>query len=81
MRPKGQRGDPEPDLDLARLAIARHPATQRQVPAHYPLGRHGEAVDVAEAIAWLLSYAAGWVSGQVIPVDGSLRAVRPMATA
>ena len=37
-----------------------------------PLGRPGEAEDVAGAVAWLASPAARFITGAVIPVDGGL---------
>jgi len=37
-----------------------------------PAGRWGTAEDVAGAVTWLASDAAGYVSGAVIPVDGGL---------
>lgn len=37
------------------------------------LGRWGEPGDVAAAVAWLSSPEAGWVSGQVLPVNGGFR--------
>ncbi|BCW98892.1 MAG: short-chain dehydrogenase [Armatimonadota bacterium] len=42
----------------------------------HALGRIGEPMDVASAIAWLLDPEAGWVTGQVIGVDGGLATVR-----
>jgi NAD(P)-dependent dehydrogenase (short-subunit alcohol dehydrogenase family) len=40
------------------------------IAAEYPLGRYGEPADVAGAMAYLLSAEAGWVTGQVLRVDG-----------
>ena len=44
--------------------------------AMHPLGRIGEPGDVASAICWLLDPAQGWVTGQVLGVDGGLATVR-----
>ena len=52
-------------------------ASQRQVAAQYPLGRHGEVADAAALAAFLLSPEAGWITGQVIGLDGGFSAVRP----
>lgn len=40
--------------------------------AHIPLGRMGTVEDVAEVVVFLASEAAGYVTGQVIPVDGGM---------
>ena len=42
-----------------------------------PLGRVGQPNDVAEAIAFLLSESASYVSGQIISIDGGLGAGSP----
>ena len=36
----------------------------------YPLGRAGEPEDVAGMVRFLVSAAAGWITGAIIPVDG-----------
>ena len=51
-------------------------AIRKAVTAMHPLGRLGTADDQAAAIAWLLSPAPSWITGQVLPVDGGLRTVR-----
>ena len=37
-----------------------------------PLGRIGKPEDVAEAVYWLASDAAGYITGQVIHVNGGM---------
>lgn len=46
------------------------PDVQARLLARTPLGRTGDPGDIAAIVAWLLSDAAGYVTGQVIHVDG-----------
>ena len=45
-----------------------------QVKARIPLGRLGEPQDVADAVLFLASEAAGFITGHVLTVDGGLTA-------
>jgi 3-oxoacyl-[acyl-carrier protein] reductase len=40
--------------------------------AQIPAGRYGEREEIAAAVTWLGSAAAGYVNGAIIPVDGGL---------
>ena len=77
-------------INAVAPGLMRSPATEWlfstpkntcQLDAQYPLGRHGQVEDVAEAVAWLISDDAGWITGQVLPVDGGFTAVRPLQRA
>ena len=49
---------------------SEHPGVDQQMAALHPLGRVGTAAEVAEAVAYLISPAAGFINGVVLPVDG-----------
>lgn len=42
----------------------------------HPLKRVGEALDIAQAAAYLLTEESSWMSGQILHVDGGLSALR-----
>ncbi len=46
--------------------------TKAQYVAQIPLQRYGSTEEIANAVTWLASDAAGYVTGAVIPVDGGL---------
>ena len=46
------------------------------VNGFHPLGRHGYPEDVVEAILFLASARARWITGTTLPVDGGVLAGR-----
>lgn len=61
---------------LAGALLGKEGADQ-SIGAMHPLQRIGEPEDVAALAAFLLSPSAGWISGQVIGVDGGRSSLRP----
>ena len=60
---------------LTKGLVASELAEKASVGMH-PLGRLGEPEDVARAIYFLLDPAQGWITGQVLGVDGGLADLR-----
>jgi hypothetical protein len=60
-------------IDVSRWGRDREPeALSPEDHAQHPAGRVGRPEDVAEAVAWLLSEAAGFVTGAEVVIDGGM---------
>ena len=60
--------------------LVENPATLQASEAMHPLGRVGEPEDIAALAALLVGPQAGWLTGQVIAVDGGLSSIKPPPT-
>jgi NAD(P)-dependent dehydrogenase (short-subunit alcohol dehydrogenase family) len=78
-------------VNTVALAFVETPAYERFMSADeaqavldavdpfHPLGRRGQPGDVVEAILFLASDGAGWITGTTLPVDGGVLAGRSPA--
>lgn len=62
-------------------AIINNESALKQSRMMHPIGRIGNAKDIASAIFWLLSPEQSWVTGQVINVDGGLASLKTLQRA
>ena len=61
--------------ELARSAVLTSEEAKQRILGRTPMKRLGEPGEVADVVAWLLSDAAGYVTGEVVYVDGGRRAL------
>jgi 3-oxoacyl-[acyl-carrier protein] reductase len=61
-----------PGFVLTELTQGLPEALQAEITARTPLGRFGTTEEVADAVAFLASDEAGYITGQVLAVDGGL---------
>lgn len=57
--------------------LVRNEEAASGLAALHPLGRLGEAVDVAALVAFLISGQSSWITGQEFGVDGGRSTLRP----
>jgi gluconate 5-dehydrogenase len=58
------------DTELFRSATAKDPARRAKIESRIPMQRFGSGADIGWAMTYLASKAAGYVSGQILAVDG-----------
>ena len=59
------------DTDRYQEMRARDPErTDQEMAVIHPLGRVGTAEEVADVVSFLISPAAGFVTGTILPIDG-----------
>jgi NAD(P)-dependent dehydrogenase (short-subunit alcohol dehydrogenase family) len=61
-----------PGVVRTRLAEALWKDNEDPLASSIALGRIGEPVDVAEAVAFLVSDGASWITGETLVIDGGL---------
>jgi NAD(P)-dependent dehydrogenase (short-subunit alcohol dehydrogenase family) len=55
---------------LIEATLATQPEMEAQIVARHPVGRMGRPEEIAEAVVWLCSDAASFVTGHTMTVDG-----------
>lgn len=60
---------------MLERALEREPRREKIMVKAHPIGRFGEAEEIANAVLWLLSDSASFVTGHQLAVDGGLTAI------
>jgi NAD(P)-dependent dehydrogenase (short-subunit alcohol dehydrogenase family) len=59
---------------MMRQGLERDPRLEEAYKASHPLGRLGAPEDIGEAVMWMCSDQASFVTGLALPVDGGYTA-------
>lgn len=73
LAPKVRVNSVSPGLVRTEMARFVWEGAEDRLGASLPLGRIGRPEDVAAAVTWLVSDAAGWITGADLLVDGGTR--------
>ena len=60
---------------MLERALERDPSWEATLVGLHPIGRLGEVDDVVNAVLWLSSDAAGFVTGHQLAVDGAMTVI------
>ena len=60
------------DTSMVRRVVDVNPGIQDWMIAKTPAGRMGNPEEIAEAIVWLSSDEASFVTGAIVPIDGGM---------
>lgn len=61
-----------PGVVKTKFATALYEGRESEVATAYPMQRLGEPADIADAVTFLLSDNAAWITGQTVVLDGGL---------
>ena len=56
--------------DMSAKALNNDPERKNKVLSRTPMGQLGEAADIGDAVVFLASDAAKYITGVILPVDG-----------
>ncbi|MFW5966109.1 MAG: SDR family oxidoreductase, partial [Persicimonas sp.] len=62
------------DTPMVERTTGNQPEVEQQYIAMEPIGRMGRPEEIADAVIWLCSEQASFVTGAAVPIDGGFLA-------